>query len=82
MKNGDCLKGILEKVDNFMNLKLKDIIYTPEGSETSMKIKESYVRGNNINSMQFREGLIEKIEEEKELSVPNLPRKKFLNFNF
>jgi hypothetical protein len=57
-----------------MNLKIKDIIYTPEGGEKSLKIKECYVRGNNINSIQFKEGLIEKIEEEKELSVTNLPR--------
>jgi len=57
-----------------MNLKIKDIIYTAGAGEKSLKIKECYVRGNNINSIQFKEGLIEQIEEQKELSATNLPR--------
>lgn len=57
-----------------MNLKIRDIIYTPRGGDKSLEIIESFVRGNNINSLQFREGLIEKIEEEKEMSATNLPR--------
>ena len=28
LKNGDSVKGFLENTDNFMNLKISDVIYT------------------------------------------------------
>lgn len=56
----------MERVDNFMNLKLSDIIYTSNDGEKFKKIVEGFIRGNNISSIQFKEGLIEKIEEMKE----------------
>lgn len=74
LKNGDSVKGNLENVDNFMNMKLKDIIYTSSDGEKFWKTSEGFIRGNNINSIQFKEGLIEKIEEEKErlMNIPGI----------
>ena len=72
LKNGDSVKGHLENVDNFMNMKLKDIIFTSSDGEKFWKAPEGFIRGNNINSIQFKEGLIEKIEEEKERMM-NIP---------
>jgi U6 snRNA-associated Sm-like protein LSm4 len=66
LKNGDSVKGILENIDNFMNLKLKDIIWTSFNGEKFWKVPEGFIRGNNINSIQLKEGFLEKIEEEKD----------------
>ena len=59
-----------------MNLKIKDITYIANGDEISYwKINEIYVRGNNIASINFKDGLLDKLEEEKELALSiNLPR--------
>ncbi len=62
-----------------MNLKMKDVTYIANGDEVSYwKISEIFIRGNNIASISLKEGLLEKIEEEKELalSVPQLPPQK------
>lgn len=57
-----------------MNLKLKDVTYIANGDEVSYwKIKEIFIRGNNIASINLKEGLLEKLEEEKE-SAMNVPR--------
>lgn len=60
-----------------MNLKLKDITYTSSDAEKFWKVPEGFIRGNNIKSMQFREGLIEKLEEQKE-KILNIPGIQFL----
>ena len=40
IKNGDYINGILENVDFFMNLKIKDIIYNnKEGNVNMCKFK-------------------------------------------
>jgi U6 snRNA-associated Sm-like protein LSm4 len=78
LKNGDSVKGTLENVDNFMNLKLKDIIYTSSDGNRFKKVSEGFIRGNNVNSIQFKEGLLEKIEEEKDLKF-NMPGIYYIN---
>ncbi len=59
-----------------MNLKINDVTYIANGDEISYwKINHIYVRGNNIASITFKEGLLDKLEEEKELAIStNLPR--------
>ena len=49
-----------------MNLKLIDVIYTTSDGNKFVKVPEGFIRGNNINSIQFKEGLLDKLEEEKE----------------
>jgi U6 snRNA-associated Sm-like protein LSm4 len=55
-----------------MNVKLKDITYTSKDGDNFWKIKEGFIRGNNIKSIQFKENLIEKLEEQKE-KMMNIP---------
>lgn len=55
-----------------MNLKLKEITYTSSDAEKFWKVPEGFIRGNNIKSIQFKEGLIEKLEEQKE-KMMNIP---------
>jgi len=60
-----------------MNLKIIDVIYSAkDNSKVDYKINEIYVRGNNINSINLQEGLLEKLEEKSELETlhTNIPR--------
>jgi hypothetical protein len=52
-----------------MNLKLKEVLFTSEKGSKSFKIKETFIRGNNVNSIQFKPDLLDKIEEEKEANI-------------
>lgn len=88
LKNGDNIKGDLENIDNYMNLKINDAIYSSKTNDKFWKISEIYIRGNNINSIILKDGLLEKIEEQSELAslqtnIPrNFYRKYFYDFNF
>jgi U6 snRNA-associated Sm-like protein LSm4 len=66
------VKGVLESVDNFMNMKLIDVIYSTSDAKKFWKIKEGFIRGNNINSINFQNNLLNKIEEMKESKVSEL----------
>jgi hypothetical protein len=55
-----------------MNVKLKDVTYTSKDGYNFWKIKEGFNRGNNIKSIQFKENLIDKLEEQKE-KIMNIP---------
>lgn len=82
LKNGDKLKGLLDNIDNYMNLKIIDVLYSAkDNSLKDYKINEIYVRGNNINSLYLQDGLLEKLEEKSELESlqTNIPR---IIFNF
>ena len=66
IKNGDYINGILENVDFFMNLKIKDIIYNNKEGTKFFKAKEIFIRGSNISAINFEENLLEEIAKEKE----------------
>ena len=66
IKNGDYINGILENVDFFMNLKIKDIIYNNKEGTNFFKAKEIFIRGSNISAINFEENLLEEIAKEKE----------------
>ena len=66
IKNGDYINGILENVDFFMNLKIKDRIYNNKEGTNFFKAKEIFIRGSNISAINFEENLLEEIAKEKE----------------
>lgn len=74
IKNGDYINGILENVDFFMNLKIKDIIYNNKEGTKFFKAKEIFIRGSNISAINFEENLLEELAKEKETQkqIPNI----------
>jgi len=64
-----------------MNLKLRDIIYTTSDGGKFMKCSEGFIRGNNINSIQFREGILEQLAEERDSRLNNIQGNVPINFN-
>ena len=71
------MNGQLENIDNYMNVKISDIIYSSKNKSKDLKISEIFIRGNNINSIIMKEGLFEKVEELSEMENlhKNIPRK-------
>lgn len=61
-----------------MNLRFKDGIYTSSNATSFWTVPEGFIRGNYVSSIQFKEGLLEKLEEIKEINANaanNIPRK-------
>lgn len=58
-KNGESYDGILLGCDNYMNMRLKDVIITSPDGKFS-KCPEAFIRGNNIKAIQLTEDLIDK----------------------
>ncbi|CAN0430728.1 unnamed protein product, partial [Ectocarpus sp. 8 AP-2014] len=48
LKNGDTYNGRLDNCDSWMNIKLKDVIFTSRDADKFVKMVEVYVRGNSI----------------------------------
>ena len=71
IKNGDNINGILDNIDNFMNLKIKNITYSDKAGKNFFQAKEIYIRGNSISSINFEEDLLNTIEKERESKIEN-----------
>jgi U6 snRNA-associated Sm-like protein LSm4 len=81
IKNGDNINGILENIDNFMNLKIKNITYSDKTGKNFFQAEEIYIRGNSISSINFEEDLLDNIEKEKIDNKNNLLGKKRSDFH-
>ena len=71
IKNGDNINGILDNIDNFMNLKIKNITYSDKTGKNFFQAKEIYIRGNSISSIIFEEDLLNTIYKERESKIEN-----------
>jgi len=49
-RNGESYDGILEACDNFMNMKLRDVLITSSSGQFS-KCEQVFIRGNSIKSV-------------------------------
>ncbi|MES1921227.1 RNA processing protein [Bonamia ostreae] len=60
LKNGNTYNGRLTKIDHFMNVVLGTAICTFKGGSEFLQLKECYIRGNSIRSIQIESSLLEK----------------------
>ncbi|KAF4587516.1 hypothetical protein GQ602_004209 [Ophiocordyceps camponoti-floridani] len=63
LKNGDTLTGHLVACDTWMNLTLKDAVLGNFESDKYLKLKESYVKGNNIKFLRVPDEIMEQVSE-------------------
>ncbi|PHH71586.1 hypothetical protein CDD82_6434 [Ophiocordyceps australis] len=63
LKSGETLNGHLVMCDTWMNLTLKEVVQTSAEGDQFTKMKEAYVKGNNIKYLRFPEELISKVSE-------------------
>lgn len=49
LKTGESYNGLLDNIDNFMNVFLKEAVHTSPDGKQFKKVKEVYLRGNNVS---------------------------------
>lgn len=49
LKSGETLNGHLTACDTYMNLTLKEVVQTSSEGDLFVRLKECYVRGNNVS---------------------------------
>ncbi|KAL3955337.1 hypothetical protein ACCO45_010900 [Purpureocillium lilacinum] len=52
LKNGETLNGHLVQCDTWMNLTLKEVVQTSPEGDKFVRLKEAYVKGNNIKYLR------------------------------
>ena len=66
LKNGDTYNGRLELCDSWMNIKLRDVIWTSRDGDRFWKLPEVYVRGNSVKYMTIPDEVLDLVAEEDE----------------
>ncbi|KND88534.1 putative U6 snRNA-associated Sm-like protein LSm4, partial [Tolypocladium ophioglossoides CBS 100239] len=69
LKNGETLNGHLVQCDTWMNLTLKEVVQTSPEGDKFMRLKEAYVKGNNVRRylVPSRRGLIKYLRVPEEI---------------
>ncbi|RCI10449.1 hypothetical protein L249_4279, partial [Ophiocordyceps polyrhachis-furcata BCC 54312] len=63
LKNGETLNGHLVACDTWMNLTLRDVVQTSPEGDKFLKLKEAYVKGNNIKYLRVPDEIMELVSE-------------------
>ncbi|UNI22017.1 hypothetical protein JDV02_007945 [Purpureocillium takamizusanense] len=63
LKNGETLNGHLVQCDTWMNLTLKEVVQTSPEGDKFVRLKEAYVKGNNIKYLRVPPEIIDKVSE-------------------
>eukprot|EP00927_Polykrikos_kofoidii_P075405 TRINITY_DN71582_c0_g1_i1.p1 TRINITY_DN71582_c0_g1~~TRINITY_DN71582_c0_g1_i1.p1 ORF type:complete len:239 (+),score=32.15 TRINITY_DN71582_c0_g1_i1:183-899(+) len=59
LKNGDSYSGTLVAVDNLMNVRLEDALYTPRDEERFLRLKECILRGKYVKFIRFADDILD-----------------------
>ncbi|POR33879.1 Sm-like ribonucleoprotein [Tolypocladium paradoxum] len=63
LKNGETLNGHLVQCDTWMNLTLKEVVQTSPEGDKFVRLKEAYIKGNNIKYLRVPEEIIDQVSE-------------------
>ncbi|KAG5984307.1 hypothetical protein E4U55_005278 [Claviceps digitariae] len=63
LKNGETLNGHLIQCDTWMNLTLREVVQTSPGGDKFVRLKEAYVKGNNIKYLRVDNDIIDQVSE-------------------
>ncbi|RDA95251.1 hypothetical protein CP533_1881 [Ophiocordyceps camponoti-saundersi (nom. inval.)] len=63
LKNGETLNGHLVACDTWMNLTLREVVQTSPEGDKFLKLKEAYVKGNNIKYLRVPDEIMELVSE-------------------
>jgi len=66
LKNGDSYSGTLAAVDNLMNIRLEDTIFTPRGAQHFERLKECTIRGQFVKFVRFPDDILDFVAEQQE----------------
>eukprot|EP00913_Durusdinium_trenchii_P009366 g8802.t1 len=60
LKNGDSYSGTLVAVDNFMNIRLEDAVFTPRLEQKFEHMKECTIRGQFVKFIRFPDNILDR----------------------
>uniref|UniRef100_A0A7E4WAH2 U6 snRNA-associated Sm-like protein LSm4 n=1 Tax=Panagrellus redivivus TaxID=6233 RepID=A0A7E4WAH2_PANRE len=64
LKNGDSYNGLLVACDSWMNVHLKDTIFTSKDGDKFVKIGEIFIRGPTIKLMHIPDEVMSAVNDE------------------
>ncbi len=65
-KNGELFDGILDKIDYYMNIKLKEVTVTNLATKKQRNCDEAFLKGNGIKGIKLEKDFIESYKQELE----------------
>lgn len=66
LKNGDSYSGTLAAVDNLMNIRLENTVFTPLGSQRFERLKECTIRGQFVKFVRFPDNVLDSLAAQQE----------------
>ncbi|TWU75520.1 RNA processing protein [Metarhizium rileyi] len=63
LKNGETLNGHLVQCDTWMNLTLREVVQTSPRGDKFTRLKEAYIKGNNIKYLRVDDDIINQVNE-------------------
>ena len=63
LKSGETYNGELVEVDAYMNIKLKNVIFTSRNGQIFKKMNECYVRGSGVKFMKLSDQVLEEAKK-------------------
>jgi len=82
LKSGDTYNGKLEIIDKFMNIRLSEVIltskvalacslttYSRQDRSKFFRMKEAFIKGSAIRSIQLHEAIVDKTIEELQICI-------------
>ncbi|CAI4224626.1 unnamed protein product [Auanema sp. JU1783] len=64
LKNGETYNGHLQSCDSWMNIHLRDVIFTTKDGDKFYKMSEVYVRGSTIKYLRIPETVVDLVKNE------------------
>ncbi|CAL1141988.1 unnamed protein product [Cladocopium goreaui] len=69
LKNGDSYTGTLVAVDNFMNIRLEDAVFTPRTEHKFEHMKECTIRGQFVKFIRFPDNILDRVLATQEAAL-------------
>ncbi|CAE8642674.1 unnamed protein product [Polarella glacialis] len=74
LKNGDSYSGTLAAVDNLMNIRLEDAVFTPRSEHKFERLKECTIRGQFVKFVRFPDDILDRLTVRQEASSSSASR--------
>ncbi|EME26801.1 Probable U6 snRNA-associated Sm-like protein LSm4 [Galdieria sulphuraria] len=65
LKSGDTYNGHLVNIDSWMNLNLREVVWTSREGDRFWKIAEIYVRGNTVKYLRVPEEIVDTLTDQQ-----------------
>uniref|UniRef100_A0A1I7XBI1 U6 snRNA-associated Sm-like protein LSm4 n=1 Tax=Heterorhabditis bacteriophora TaxID=37862 RepID=A0A1I7XBI1_HETBA len=64
LKNGETYNGHLQSCDTWMNIHLRDVIFTSKDGDKFFKMPEVYIRGSTVKYLRIPETVVDLVKNE------------------